>query len=203
MKGYEDFSLLIDKLPSVIFCNDTVYKIDTRTCKALQALYILSMEEVPVTNRLASVRELLITNGKDVAFESLLEVDNELFDYLAGYPSQGAENKQSKPRAILSYEQDHDLLVSSFREAYGFTLEEIRDMHYWLFLAYLRGLPSDTRLGNVIQIRLSEISSKDSPEVKRAKIKAKQAVALKPRKLKGDSEDGFDIISMGLEQGDR
>lgn len=202
MKGYQDFSLLIDKLPSTICCNGIVYKLDTRTSTALQALYLLSMDEVPAVNRLTSMQNLLLRNSEDVTPESLLSVDDELFDYLSGYP-QTNNNSGGNKKEVFSYLQDHDLIVSSFREAYGFTLDEIQDMHYWLFLAYLRGLPSDTRLGNVIQIRLSEITSKDSPETRRAKIKAKQAVALRPRKLQGDSEDGYDIVSMGLEQGDR
>lgn len=203
MKGYQDFSLLIDKLPSVVCCSGIVYKLDTRTSTALQALYLLSMEEVPATNRLMSVHSILVRNSEDITAESMSELDEELFDYLSGYPAQNAGGGNSSKREVFSYVQDHDLIVSSFREAYGFSLDEIQDMHYWLFLAYLRGLPSDTRLGNVMQIRLTDITSKDSPEVRRAKIKAKQAVALKPRKLHGGSEDGFDIVSMGLEQGDR
>lgn len=195
-----DFSLLTDKLPTTLCCGRNEYFIDTRTVKALQAVFLLSMDEVPAVNRLEAIQRILITNADDILPDDIEELDRQIFDYLAGYPKPG--KTPGKKKEVLSYSQDHDLIVSSFREAYGFTLEEIRDMHYWLFLAYLNGLPSDTRLGNVIQIRLSEITSKDSPETRRAKIKAKQAVALRPRQLQGDSEDGFDIISRGLEQGD-
>lgn len=201
MKGYQDFSLLIDKLPTTLCCGGIIYKLDTRTSTALQALYLLAMDEVPATNRILSIQSILVRNVDEITPKTMGEVDEELFDYLAGYPSTNMSHERGKE--VFSYVQDHDLIVSSFREAYGFTLDEIQDMHYWLFLAYLRGLPSDTRLGNVIQIRLTDITSKDSPEARRAKIKAKQAVALKPRKLYGDSEDGYDIISMGLEQGDK
>lgn len=195
-----DFSLLMDKLPTTLSCGENVYFIDTRTKNALQALFLLSMEEVPAINRLESMHRILITNADRIIPEDIEELDGQLIDYLAGYPK--TNNGKEKKKEVLSYTQDHDLIISSFREAYGFTLTDIQEMHWWLFLAYLNGLPADTRLGNVIQIRLSEITSKDSPEVKRAKIKAKQAVAIQPRKLQGDSEDGFDIVSMALEQGD-
>lgn len=200
MNDHEDFSLLVDKLPTMVVCGENKYFIDTRTSRALQALFVLSMEEVPAINRLETIQKLIITNIEDVRAEDIEELDKQIFDYLAGYPrrEKGSESK----REVLSYTQDHDLIVASFREAYGFTLTEIQSMHWWLFLAYLNGLPSDTRLGNVIQIRLTDITSKDSPETRRAKIKAKQAVAIHPRRLQGGGEDGYDIISMGLEQGD-
>ncbi len=195
---YTDFSLITNKLPVSAFCGGIEYIFDTRTVKALQALYWLSLDEVPAVTRLDTALSLIVRNYDDITAESVSELEKDVLDYLSGYPK--AVNGRQGKKEVLSYIQDHDLIVSSFREAYGFTLEEIRNMHWWVFLAYLNGLPSDTRLANVIQIRLTEITSKDSPETRRAKIQAKQAVALRPRQIHGDGEDGMDIISAALEQ---
>lgn len=195
-----DFSLITHSLPESVKVNGREYCLNTRTVKALQAISILTDEEVPAYKRIDEMFALLVRNCDAIQDEDAVDLEKEILAYLGGYPK--AVNVQQKTKEVISYIQDHDLIISSFREAYGFTLEEIRGMHWWLFLAYINGLPSSTRLSNVIQIRLAEVTSKDSPEAKRAKIQAKRAVALKPRKRSGSGEDGYDIVSMGMSAGD-
>lgn len=201
----EEFSLLTHKLPTSRVIDGIEYFLDTRTTKALQAIFLLSHEEIPTVDRLDMLLRMLVRNYDDITAETVDGVEDFVADFLKGYPKTVGGRPQKQE--VMSYAQDHDLIVSSFREAYGFSLEEIQAMHYWLFLAYLNGLPSTTRLANVMQIRLTTISSKDSAEVRNAKIRAKQAVALRPRhKLNaetGKKRNGMDIISSALEEEDR
>lgn len=191
-----EYSILTHDLPTSIKVKDKEYKIDARVCKVLQALYILSMDELDLPFRIGEVTSLLL--GDDAKFEvgDFLEVWDEIVKFLGGYPKK---NTTESKKQVLSFSQDHDIIYSAFRQAYGLTLTEIKNMHYWEFLSLLAGLPADTRLSGVIQIRLTEITSKDSAEVRRAKIKAKQAVSIKPRVREGqERESGTDIISNAL-----
>lgn len=195
-----DFSLITHSLPESVEVNGREYLLNTRTVKALQAISILTDEEVPAYKRIDEMFALLVRNCDAIKDEDAADLERELLAYLGGYPK--VVSGQPKSKEVISYIQDHDLIISSFREAYGFTLDDIRGMHWWLFLAYMNGLPSTTRLASVIQIRLTEVTSKDSPEAKRAKIQAKRAVALRPRKRSGSGEDGYDIVSRGIAAGD-
>ncbi len=191
-----EYSILTHDLPTSIKVKDKEYKIDCRVCKILQALYILSMDELDLPFRIGEVTSLLLGDNTKFEADDFLEVWSEIVNFLSGYPKR---NTTESKKQVLSYSQDHDIIYSAFRQAYGLSLNEIKNMHYWEFLSLLAGLPADTRLSGVIQIRLTEITSKDSAEVRRAKIKAKQAVSIKPRVREGqERESGTDIISNAL-----
>lgn len=188
-----DFSLLTHKLPDHVNVGDSYYKIDTRTCKAIQCFLIAEDTECPEEERQIAV----VTNmvfGRNVEPEDFYEVYRQITDWLNGYPS---ENHTKNKTQIISLFQDHNLIVAAFRQQYGISLDELKSMHWWEFLALLSGISEQTRLGEVMKIRGMEISAKDTPEQRQAKIKAKNSVAI--RKKRNPGETGMDIISAALE----
>ena len=56
------------------------------------------------------------------------------------------------PRSI-DYTQDAALIYAAFMQAYHIDLRAERELHWWKFQALLSGLPSDTRLMEIINIR--------------------------------------------------
>lgn len=192
-----DYSLLTHTLPTTIRVGGKDVRIDTRTCKALQSFVISEMENLPAEERAEAVVGLLVPESQSFDVEKRAESYRELQKFLSGYPSTAPRKKNAK--AILSYEQDHALIVAAFRQAYGVGLAEVKNMHWWEFLALLAGLPDDTRLSGIIEIRGMEFDPKDSPEQRKAKIKAKSAVAIRPKRKAIEEElDGEDIISRAL-----
>lgn len=135
---------------------------DTRTSTALNCLRKLR-QDIPDEAKI-----MYVTNRLGVGLEEALE-------YLKGYPT---EEKGGGER-VLDYFQDSHLIHAAFAQAYGLTLSQITQLHWWTFLSLLGGLPSDTRLMEVIRIRTMTIDAKDSAEVKAQKRKAKAAVALR------------------------
>lgn len=62
--------------------------------------------------------------------------------------------KKSKGEKVFDYTQDRGLIVAAFWQAYRIDLNAEHDrLHWFTFLDLLQGLPSDTRLSEVISIR--------------------------------------------------
>lgn len=188
-----DFSLITHQLPDKIVCGENVYVMDTRTCKAIQCFLITEDTEVPEDERMLAVVTNMLA-GRYVFPGDFKDAYRQITEWLNGYPS---ENHTRNKTQLISLFQDHNLIVAAFRQQYGISLKELKSMHWWEFLALLSGISEDTRLGEVMKIRGMEISAKDTPEQRQAKIKAKNSVAI--RKKKAPGETGMDIISAALE----
>lgn len=94
----------------------------------------------------------------------------------------------------MDIEQDWPYICAAFQQAYGIDLYEDKTMHILRFKALLQGLPSDTKLADIIRIRSAEI-----PEAN--KHNAKQIAELTRLKsiyaLRG-SEKNFETGLAGL-----
>lgn len=187
-----EFSLITHALPTEIEVEEKAYRLDTRTCKALQAFLFSDDDSIPIEVRMYDAISKLIVGA--VEPKHYPAVYEKLAEYLEGYPT---ESSREKHKPILSTTQDHALIVAAFQQAYGISLDELKSMHWWRFLALLSGLPESTRMAEVMKVRAMPISGKDSPEQRQAKIKAKNAVAIKPKKKA--NQTGFDIISQALD----
>lgn len=193
----QDYSLITHTLPTSLLYEGNVAHMDTRVCRVLQCFLLSEDGTVPVGMRITAIVEAMVSNHSDFSPAQYPGLYEKLCDFMAGYPSGGSRGK--KAQKLLSYEQDHALIVSAFRQAYGIDLKTLKMMHWWEFLALMAGIPDDTRLSGVINIRGMEMSPNDTPEQRQAKIKAKTAVAIRPkRKAVADEMEGEDIISQAL-----
>lgn len=86
--------------------------------------------------------------------------------------------KQDKKK-VIDFEQDAKYIYASFRQAYGINLfEEHGKMHWKEFLALLDGLPSNTRMKEIIKIRTWKPSKHDSNEYKEQMKELQELYAL-------------------------
>lgn len=84
------------------------------------------------------------------------------------------ENKQ-----VIDFEKDTDYIFASFQQAYNINLyQEQGKLHWYEFKALLNGLPSDTMMQRIIQIRLWEPSPGDSLDTKQAMRELQKTYAL-------------------------
>lgn len=80
---------------------------------------------------------------------------------------------------ILDIKQDAEYIYASFRQAYGMDLyAQQGKLHWHVFRALLNGLPSDTIMQRIIQIRLWEPSKGESSEYKENMRKLQKIYAL-------------------------
>ena len=119
------------------------------------------------------------------------QLSKMLFDYLAGAPKAhkiNADNKNqrttpfsdenNKTTPNYDYTQDSPFIIASMRQTYGLSLQEIKNLHWWEFLALFNALPDECYFSRILQIRTMKIDPKASPERKEEIRKAKKAVAL-------------------------
>lgn len=192
-----EYSLLTHALPTSVTVDGKRYAITTRACKVLQCFMVSEMEDLPIGYRMEWILPTMCPGVEFTSAEEAGKVYSEITKFMSGYPT--AKGRKKNAVQLLSYEQDHALIVSAFRQAYGLDLASLKALHWWEFLALLAGLPDDTKLSQVINVRGMEMNPNDTPEQRQAKIKAKTAVAIRPkRKAVADDMDGEDIISMAL-----
>ena len=196
MEERRPFSLLTDSLPDSIELDGRRLEIYTDTMTALQCLTMIDDEDIPEAIRVSRVIEATIKKSGEITPSMYVDAFSAILRFLKGYNVEGRRSSEQ----LLSYSQDHALIVASFRQAYGMDNEDIQRTHWWEFQALLSGLPEDTRLSQVIALRGREIDPKAPPAEKMRLQKAKALVRIRKRKRKG--ETGYDIVSRGLIEGD-
>lgn len=93
--------------------------------------------------------------------------------------------KEDKER-VIDFDQDANYIYASFMQAYGINLiEQQGKMHWKEFLALLDGLPSNTRMKEIIRIRTWKPSKHDSQEFKNEMRELQEYYALEDE---GESE---------------
>ena len=81
----------------------------------------------------------------------------------------------------MDFIQDGQLIYAAFMQAYGIDLNDQRGkLHWWKFTALLRGLPSNTRFMEVVQIRTKPMPppTKHNAQERAQLIRLKQEYAL-------------------------
>lgn len=112
---------------------------------------------------------------------------------------------ESGPRAF-DFEQDRDLIYSAFRQAYGVDLEQERGCLSWSdFLALLAAVPDDTKLAQIINIRLRPVpkpTRHNHEEIAQLlRLKAKYRVKLTPEEEAQQFQKGLQKLAESLMNG--
>jgi hypothetical protein len=161
------WSILTDRLPTMVTIGEEDYELDTRTSTALNCLRKLR-EDIP-----DGVKSLYVTRRLGLPPDALDK---------AVWFLEGPNKPTGKGEASFDYFQDANVIYGAFQQAYGLGLEEVINLHWWAFLALLEAIPSGTRFMDIVGIRTMEIYPDDSAEVRRRKLRAKASVALKTEK---------------------
>lgn len=118
-------------------------------------------------------------------YESFIHIESkEVIKYdLKGNPMPSKNDK--KDNKVIDFEVDAERIYASFMQAYNINLfEQQGKMHWKEFQSLLGGLPSDTIMQRIIQIRQWEPSKGDSKEHKEEMEELQELYALE------DDDDG-------------
>ncbi|MGN7311453.1 Gp15 family bacteriophage protein [Alkalicoccobacillus gibsonii] len=103
-----------------------------------------------------------------------------------GDPIRVLEDEETEK--LLDLEQDSEFIFASFKQAYGMNLYEEQGKLQWReFQSLLNGLPSDTIMKRIIEIRAWKPSKHDSPDYKQSMEKMKRRFAL--HDVEGEEEE--------------
>lgn len=177
---------LYEKYPDRIEYRGRTYSLDLDFSAVLASLDVLSESEISDSIKIETALDNLVL-GRHPADVDLL---GAIFSLL--FPE-----KKSTEEPVIDFRQDADLILAAFRQAYGIDLKTTR-MHWFEFSALLKGIPSGTRLAEVIDLRQREIPepTKYNAKERAALIAAKAKVAIKKE---GGLESGLYGIYKALE----
>jgi hypothetical protein len=99
-------------------------------------------------------------------YENLIKIEHKkVIEYdLKGNPLPVVEEEEER---LIDLEQDAEYIFASFKQAYGMNLlEQQGKLHWHEFQALLNGLPSDTIMKRIIEIRAWKPSKGDSSKYK-------------------------------------
>ena len=136
---------LYSSLPYSVEYGRKVYKLRPYYDRVLEAAATLKRQDISESDALNYSLWLLIDARN---YPCSLELLQAVFDTLI----EPVKRNDGSPRSI-DYEQDAALIYAAFQQAYGIDLREERRLHWWKFQVLLAGLPSNTRLMEIVKIR--------------------------------------------------
>lgn len=217
------FCFLVDRLPKQIRINGHTLTLDTRTSTALSVILYLQNPDRSNLDKAQFSASRLLPDFSQHTLRDIIEYTNSteekvagaLFKYLRGYPEvkswrelhaegektpDNGSHSKGNTTPTFDYTQDSDAIMSAFRQVYHMTLEEVRSLHWWEFLALFNNLPDNTTFNVLRKIRSMKINPKDSPERKAEIKEAKRSVALvdtrSPERKRADLQAQFNNLEL-------
>lgn len=106
------------------------------------------------------------------------------FDRVMAYYTCGMETeRQGKGRSgepAFDFSCDGERILTAFRQVYQLDLT-VEHLHWWKFMALLRGLPPECELMRVIRLRLTDTGKISDDETRRRVRRAKAAVRIRKK----------------------
>lgn len=149
--------------------------------------------DVEETDKLRLAIQLLVSGRR--AGRLTPEAQKRLLNQISAAHLQPARKSAGKSKPVMDFEEDADLIYSSFRLAYGIDLNrEVGRLPFTAFIALLEGLPEQTKLREVMSIRSAKMPKPDkhNAEQRKALMQAKQYYALKSARM--GYSDGLELL---------
>lgn len=145
---------LYEKLPCSIIYKGKKYKLNPSFNRVLFCLETLDNKEYSDEEKAYLCFHALIKN-KIITLSSYekYELLNNIFKLLFEKNKNNSNNKKS-----FDFVQDSKYIYAGFMQCYGIDLFDLRNkLHWWKFIALFNGLSNNTRIMQIIDIRLRPI----------------------------------------------
>lgn len=143
-------------LPAEIEYQDNVYSVDLSYAVFFAVADLLEDDRLTPEQQIRGALDMFI--GPEAPLD--IELLRAIYDLI----------KSDRPKIdgpkYTDIEQDWPYICASFQQAYGIDLYADKSMHIMRFQALLQGLPSDTKLADIIRIRSAEIPKADKHNAK-------------------------------------
>lgn len=167
---------LNDPLVTSFKFEDNEYKIDLAFDNVMDVFDVLGDEDLRGLEKIEISLELLL--GEPWQGENILNVWNYIYEnfihieskQIIEYDRKGNPLPvQKEDKKSIDIDKDSEYIFASFKQAYNMNLfKEQGKLHWHEFQALLNGLPSNTVMQRIVQIRLWEPSKGDSSEYKQS-----------------------------------
>lgn len=178
-------SILTSAPPSSVFINGEEYEINTDFRVYLSLENVIFGDSMPIQKRIAKILSLCykrLPSTLDGALEAIMVF------YAGGADEGGNSTGKDDGKRVLSFEEDAGFILSSFLTEYGINLMK-ENLHWWEFLALLKGLGQSCRLCEVIKYRTADLSKIKNKEQRNFYMRQKRLYALKSTLSEDDDSE--------------
>lgn len=165
------FNVLLDELPE----EWNGYPIDTDFQTGIQISQCLADSELSETERFYTAVDLLFPGDQPSNKEAAVALEWFLNEF---HHDNNTGGKSKGP--VMDFDIDQWRIYAAFRNQYGIDLNTAK-MHWFVFMGLLSNL-NECAFTHVMDIRQKKITSKMSPEEKKAIAEAKKVFSIKPPK---------------------
>lgn len=145
---------IYSKLINEIVFENKKYKLKLSFDRVLEMLDIQMSDEFTIDEKIDLSIALICPRADKISILSksnlLIEITKKIFV---------DDNKnESSVNKLFDFEQDGEYIFASFMQAYGIDLYEQQDrLHFFKFIALFKGLPKETKIMEIIQIRSKQL----------------------------------------------
>lgn len=144
--------IFCNRLPTKINVNGKVYRIRPYFNNVLFCMELYKDKSYSDEEKVYLSYKALVKNKKRISLFEKSIVLNNVFKMIFESEKKGNSKKS------FDFEQDAKYIYSGFMQAYGIDLFNSRNkLHWWKFNALFQGLPKETRIMQIIDIRLQPI----------------------------------------------
>lgn len=184
------FCLLTSRLPTSLDIAGKTFQIDSRATVAIDCLIALQDGIMPEELKPVYVcKRMIAANNSNFPVDLISEGFEACKTFLDG-PEEvaGSPPAPYRKKPVMDYLQDSEAIVASFWQAYNLNAEQTASLHWWVFLALLKNLPSETMFSKIVGLRTKILPSKASAEAKAELRKAQAKVTVKDRRTREQKE---------------
>lgn len=134
--------------PSIAEVNGKKYKINTSFKVGLKCDEVARDTSISDYERALAILYLLFG---EIALKNTNDQE-DLLKIAIKYLSCGEELRNNEKEKDMDFKQDWDLILASYMTDYQINLQ-VKDLHWWTFCAYLKGLTDKCVLNRVREIR--------------------------------------------------
>lgn len=127
------------KLKLTPFFNNVLYCLEVTKNKELE-------DEEIIDNCFCA----LVDTNKRYSYKEKLDIIKKVFELI----NEEKKNKNTSNKKTFDFIQDSQMIYAGFYQAYKIDLFEQRNkLHWWKFISLFQGLPKETRIMEIIDIR--------------------------------------------------
>ena len=162
-------NILTEKLPVSVVVKGKRYKINADFKTALKIINY-SEETQGIKLMIYALKTFYVDVPEDI--EGAIVAMRNFYNGV-----EGEEGKTGRREPVFSFTKDADLIFSSFYSQYGINLTQ-DNLHWYVFIALLRGICGDNVFSRVLEIRSLDLSEvKDEAQKKKlAALKQKYSL---------------------------
>lgn len=190
------FSLLLDKLPTTVTIDNTIYKINSNFRVSILFELMMLDNELTEEEKITTALELyypVIPTDLNKAIEEIIKF------YSCDSNSSASKGNGSSYKSyndVYNFEYDSEYIYSAFIDQYNIDLNSINYLHWWKFKAMFKSLKEDNLISKIISYRSIDLSEIKDDEEKARYKKLKEIYKLPNQYEKEDNEKIKEIEEM-------